>query len=90
MIIRAVIKEGKLDPLDPLPEDWTEGRTVELSGYVEPPEDLEEFDRRWAELEAIIAETPNDPEDDRRIREVIAEQKRIGKELMRRQMGLPE
>jgi hypothetical protein len=88
MLIRAIIKDGKLYPLDPLPEDWMEGRTVELQGYVEPPDDPESLEKHWEVLEALIAQTPHDPEDDQRIQEIIDEQKRLSKEYVRRQMGL--
>jgi hypothetical protein len=88
MVIRAVVKNGVLHPLDPLPPEWTEGETVELTGDVERPDDPQVIDQWYQELEALIAQTPHDPEDDQRIDEELAEQKRRSKEYMRRQMGL--
>ncbi len=88
MIIRAMIKGGKLHPLDPLPENWTEGRMVEISGYVGPPDDPDSLEQRFAAIELLIAQTPHDPEDDQRLQEAITEQKRLSKEQVRRQMGL--
>ncbi len=88
MIIRAVVKNGLLQPLEPLPEEWKEGRTLEIEGRLQPAEDMAEFERRWQEMESIIAQTPDDPEDDRRIEEAIAEHRRLSKQYVRRQMGL--
>ena len=87
-MIRAIIKDGLIHPFDPLPAGWTEGKEIEISGEVLPPEDLEELEKRWAEIEAIIAQTPEDPEDDKRLEEAILEQRRVSKEQVRRQMGL--
>lgn len=87
-MIRAIIKDGKLCPLDPLPEEWTEGTTLEIDGYLEPPDDLESIDRNFQELEASIAQTPYDPEDWKRLDEALAEADRIAKDQVRKEMGL--
>lgn len=82
-----MVKNGMLQPLDPLPSEWTEGREVEINGAVVPPQELEGLERAFAEVEAVIAQTPDDPEDWKRVEEALAEQKRLGKEYVRRLMG---
>jgi hypothetical protein len=86
-MIRAIIKEGKLWPLDPLPEAWVEGRTVEIDGQVE--DDADEIDRWCREVEEAAALTPDDPEDYRRLEAALAEADRVAKEQVRREFGLP-
>ncbi len=88
MIIRAIVKNGMLQPLQPLPPEWEEGKTVEIHDWWTVPDNPEELEKQWDELEAIIAQTPVDPEDEKRIQEMLMEQKRISKEQVRRQMGL--
>ncbi len=50
-MIRAIIQNGQIQPLDPLPEDWTEGRHVIVEDADSTPsDDLEEWYRELREL----------------------------------------
>ena len=87
---RAVLKNGMILPIEPLPVDWKEGDEVivEKDTYlsdIEPsPEEIEgAFDR----LNALCA--AGDPEDDERLEKALAELKRLSKEQSRQQMELP-
>jgi hypothetical protein len=85
MTIRAVVKNGAIQPLDPLPAEWGEGQEL----LVEEPVSAEleaELDA-WAEqLEAGAAKLP--PEDTERFLEAIDEVKRESKLAVAREWGL--
>jgi hypothetical protein len=86
-VIKALVKNGVVVPCDPLPTDWQEGTEVEVERLLPPPMQEEEIDRWLADLEAIASQ--GDPEDDRRLDEVLAENRRFQKELARKKAGLP-
>ena len=86
-MIRAVFKAGTIEPLDPVPPDWSDG----LELRVEPAElddRLQDIDLAYQELESVCSQMPDDPEDDQRLETALAEADRIAKEQVRREMGL--
>lgn len=85
-MIRAVIREGKICPLDPLPEAWTEGEVLEIEHSSVAQENVEQWLNEMNDLTAEL----DDPEDWRRLEECLAEQRRRSKEHVRRQMGLEQ
>ena len=83
-MVRAILKDGMIQPLDPLPLGWGEGRELRV-------EEVEEFESTPAELEqwsADLNELAKDinPENSERIDKAIEEIRRNGKEEMRRQI----
>jgi len=84
-MIRAILKKGKIQPVDELPPHWREGQEliVEGCGPSDDPADI----KRWRdELVALPAQIP--AEDHARMAAAIAEQERQAKDLMRLDMGL--
>jgi len=83
---RVTLTNGVLVPLDPLPAEWEDGRDLIVQ---EPtPEQLAAEAQAWfEEMEAAVKDM--DPRDPEIIQASIDEQKRLGKEYMRRLMGLP-
>jgi hypothetical protein len=86
-MVRAVLKNGVIHPLDPLPPEWTDGRELQVEDAEEPDESPEALDRWYQELEASVANI--DPEDYKRLEAVLAEADARAKEMVRREMGLP-
>ena len=87
---RAVLKNGKISPLEPLPVDWKEGDAVifdKENNLSDTEPSLNEIEQAFDRLDALC-ET-NDPEDDDRMDRALAEMKRLAKEQARRQMELP-
>jgi hypothetical protein len=85
-MIRAILKKGKIQPLDKLPAHWRDGQEliVEGSGPSDDPAEIE----RWHEkLMSLSAQIPQ--EDHQRLSAALAEQDRLAKDRMRREMGLP-
>ena len=84
-MIKAVVKNGTIHPLEPMPPDWSDGREVIVEEF-EPSGRPEQIDDWFQDLEA--AATKMDPEDERRLDDAVTEVRRQAKEMARREMGL--
>ncbi len=84
-MIRAILKKGKIQPLDELPEHWLEGQELIVEGC-EPSSHPADIEKWHDELVALSAQIP--AEDHERMAAALAEQDRQAKELMRRDLGL--
>jgi hypothetical protein len=84
-MIRAVIKNGAIQPVEAMPSDWSDGHevVVEDAEVCRRPEDI---DRWYKELEAMAATI--DPEDDQRLHDAVSEVRREAKARAQREMGL--
>jgi hypothetical protein len=84
-MIHAIYEDGQIQPLSGIPEDWRGGQElmIEETG---PSDDPAEITRWYEELQRLAADVPDQDHD--RVMAALEEQKRIGKELMRREMGL--
>ena len=84
-MIRAILKKGKIQPVDELPEHWREGQELIVEG-VEPSGNPADIKTWYAKLVALSAQIP--PEDHKRMAAAVAEQDRQAKEQMRHGIGL--
>ena len=84
-MIRAILRKGKIQPVDELPSHWREGQELIVEGC-EPSDDPADIKEWHDELVALSAQIP--AEDHERMAAALAEQDRQAKELMRREMGL--
>jgi hypothetical protein len=84
-MIRAVIQDGQIRPLDPLPAEWLEGRRVIVEdAEPAPPDELEEWYRELEDLGPARYE----PGEWERVQATLAEADERAKAEVRRQMGL--
>ena len=85
MAIKATLRDGRIQPLEPLPPDWTEGQEL----VIEEP-DLDEMAaevKQWAkELEESTAKIPTDEHE--RLERALEELERESKDAVRRKWGL--
>lgn len=84
---RAVLKNGVIYPVDPLPPEWIDGKELWIEESHEPDANLQGEDHWLDELDAMVAE--NDPEDFKKLEEALRVADQEAKEWMRREMGLP-
>jgi hypothetical protein len=84
-MIRAILKNGKIKPMDKLPEHWHEGQELIVEG-AEPSGNPAVIKKWYAKLRALSAQIPLD--DHQRMATAVAEHDREAKEQMRRDMGL--
>ncbi len=84
-MIRAILKKGRIQPLEKLPNHWREGQelVVETSAPSNDPADIKKW---YEELLALSAEIP--AEDHAKMAAALAEHERQAKERMRRDMGI--
>jgi hypothetical protein len=86
---KAILKNGHIHPLEPLPADWTEGQELDVEpSQTRPDAELSpaDIDRDFQELEALCA--LGDPAEDERLARLLKEAHHQAKEQVRRQMGL--
>jgi hypothetical protein len=84
-MIRAILKKGKIQPVDELPPYWREGQELIVQGS-EPSDNPADIKKWHAKLVALSAQIP--AEDHARMAVALAEHDRQAKELMRREMEL--
>ena len=85
MTIKAIIRDGRIQALEPLPAEWTEGLEV----VVEQPDlvGAEAQVGQWAkDLETAAARVPAEEHD--RFRRALGEIERESKDAIRREWGL--
>ena len=83
-MVRAVLEDGVIRPLGPLPAEWREGQSLLIEAEAEEsPEDVAAWTREIEEAAQRIPE-----EDHVRFLEALEEQRRLSKEYVRRQMEL--
>lgn len=86
MTIKAILRDGVIQPLEPLPANWSEGQEL----VVEQP-DLTQTHAQldaWArELEAATTQLPD--EEHGRFRQALIEIERESKEVVRQEWERP-
>jgi hypothetical protein len=87
---RAVLKNGLIYPLESWPVEWRDGQEVSVEsveGEKEAEPSAGEIDHDFSDLGALCASSDSMQEE--RLDRALEEAKRLAKELVRRQMGLP-
>lgn len=89
-MIRAIIRRGFIEPLDRLPTEWSEGQevTVEVSDcHSSESNSTAEAIRNWhAEWKAVCPDIA--AEDHTELDESLVSIRQLGKDQMRKEMGL--
>ncbi len=85
MTIKAVIHDGQIQPLEPLPKEWIDGQALVVEG---PEAETTKAEiEQWAkELEESTARIP--PEEHERFERAAEENERESKDYVRREWGL--
>jgi hypothetical protein len=84
-MIRAIVQNGQVRPLEPLPAEWNEGRHV----IVEDADltSVEELEDWYRELQRM-GPAEYEPGEWQHVQEVLNEADQQAKALVRREMGL--
>jgi len=82
----AVLQNGEIRPLEPLPRDWQEGQRLRVETADEGEATGDEVDRDFALLASLCADS--DPQDEERLAQALQEARDQAKAQVRRQMGL--
>jgi hypothetical protein len=82
-MLKAVLREGTIVPLEPVPADWEEGAILEVDKTQAPAFDID----AWASMMNQLC-ADSGAADEEVMRSAIEEQRQHAKAQMRRQMGL--
>jgi hypothetical protein len=88
-MIRAVIQNGVIQPLEPLPPNWTDGREVVVGDLTAQPTNGVEDTDSWAQDMDTLTATLNDAQEWAELEAALVEADRQSKVSVRREMGLP-
>jgi hypothetical protein len=89
-MIRAIVRNGVIHPIDPLPAEWCDGKEVMVQETeADPVAGAEETDNWYQEMQTLTADL-NDPHEWEQIETTLAEADQHAKAVVRRQMELPE
>ena len=81
-MVKAVVRDGEIRPLEPLPADWREGQPLRVEKAEDGEMAVDEIDHDFAVL-AKLCET-SEPEDEEQLEQRLLEARRQAKELVRR------
>lgn len=86
-MVRAILKNGIIEPLDPLPADWRDGEplNVETTHPIDSPQAIEQWAREIRDPRFGVS-----PEDAEIVQRAIDEHRQEQKELMRKRMEAPD
>ncbi len=84
---RAVLKNGVIYPLEPLPPEWADGKEVWIEDVEESAETPAADDEWFERLEAAAKQIS--PRDIEKLEAALKEADELAKAQMRREMGLP-
>ena len=85
---KAILHNGKIQPVEPLPQEWQEGALLRIEKAEDDEATIEEIDRDFALLAQLCADS--DPTEEERLSRALEEARRQSKAQVRRQMGLDE
>ena len=85
-MVKAVVRNGEIRPLEPLPADWQEGQPLRVEKADAGEMSVEEIDRDFAVLAALCE--ISEPADEEHLDRALQEAHRQAKEQVRRHMGL--
>jgi hypothetical protein len=83
---KAVLKNGVILPLEPLPPEWADGQELRVES-ADDDDESKDIDTWYTELQSLVAH--NDPAEIARMEQAIATADQEAKALVRKRMGLP-
>ncbi|QOV87291.1 hypothetical protein [Humisphaera borealis] len=85
MSIRAIVKDGQIQPVEPIPFDWVEGQelTIEAGERILTAQELDEWE---AEMDRLVSKLP--VQDHLQLKALMEEVEVDSKRSTRREWGL--
>jgi hypothetical protein len=85
-MLKAVVSQGAMRPLEPLPVDWQEGQRLRIEKADDAEVPVKEIDHDFAVLAALCE--ASEPADEEQLERALQDARRQAKEQVRRHMGL--
>jgi hypothetical protein len=83
-MLKAVLRQGVIVPLEPLPREWEDGDALEVAKAYVPTADIDS----WAKsMQLLCADSSSN--DEATMHRAIEEHRQQAKAQVRRDMGLP-
>jgi hypothetical protein len=82
----AVLQNGQIRPLEPLPAEWQEGQRLRIETLDADEASPDEIDRDFQLLANLCADS--DPADEERLSQALHQAHEQAKDQVRKQMGL--
>jgi hypothetical protein len=88
-MVKAILRHGAIEPVSPLPDDWSEGQEliIEEASVRDEGEGAEDWEGWVREMDELTSKIP--PEEHERLEAALADADRRAKEYVRLKMGLP-
>lgn len=88
-MVKAILRQGAIEPVSPLPDDWSEGQelVIEEASARGEREDAQEWGAWIRDMDELTSKIP--PEDFARLEANLADADQRAKEYVRRKMELP-
>jgi len=86
-MLKAIIHQGQIQALEPLPVDWQEGQPLRGEKAEVEEASTSQIDRDFATLDSLCESS--ELSDEERLTLAIRTIRQVAKEQARRQMGLP-
>lgn len=83
---RAILQQGQIRPLEPLPKDWQDGQPLWVDKAEDGALSIEQIDQDFAKLEVLCS--TNDPLEDQKLVDAVQQARKQAKEQVRREMGI--
>jgi hypothetical protein len=83
---KAILQNGEIRPLEPLPREWKEGEHLRVEKAENGEATATEIDRDFARLAILCADS--DPAEEERLTQALQQAREQSKAQVRRQMGL--
>jgi len=83
---RAVLQNGEIRPIEPLPREWQDGEQLRVERAEDAESPADEIDGDFAVLAAMCADSESD--DEQRLSEALRQAREQSKTQVRKQMGL--
>lgn len=82
-MVKAIVSQGEIRPLEPLPADWQEGQRLDIE-KADDETPVEEIDRDFSVLARLCA--GSEAVEEEQLERALLEARRLAKEQVRRHM----
>ncbi|MBC7820254.1 MAG: hypothetical protein IAG10_25500 [Planctomycetaceae bacterium] len=85
-MVRAILTEGRIEPVEPLPESWQDGQELSIDSLSDDDTAVDQAEiERWHQERLVLSASLTET-DHQFLKGSLDEQRQAGKELMRREM----
>lgn len=85
-MIKAILQDGLIRPIEPLPPEWSNGRELWIEDAGVPEESPEAIDRWYRKLQELDSQALDLPDFDH-FQEILHEVREKDREIARRKVG---